>query len=382
MKTEGVKYAGSKNKLIPLILETIKPLKVKTVLDGFAGTTRVSQALKNSGYTVFCNDVAVWSRVFGNCYLLNRKPKEYFAEKIEYLNNLKGKTGWFTEHYGGNVNGNSAIQSDGKKRIWQIHNTQKLDAIRDEIENISADEIERSVLLTSLILAMDKVDSSLGHQVSYLKNWSARSFYSMKMEVPAFVVDDLPHLVFNKNIFELTDETEVDLAYFDPPYGSSNEKMPPSRVRYASYYHLWKTIVLNDQPNVVGAANRRTDASDTKAGSIFEDFRRGDSGKYKVAEAIEKLLRDTKAKYILLSYSNGGRATMGELIEIIRDLNYESLVTEIDYSHNVMAQMKWTNEWTTPVRNCKEYLFLIMNESAIFDIPENRRYYAFSRSIF
>lgn len=363
MKTEGVKYAGSKNKLIPLILSVIKPLKVKTILDGFAGTTRVSQALKRSGYTVICNDISVWSQVFGECYLLNRKPQKHYAEIIEYLNNLEGKSGWFTEYYGGKSHNGSAVQKDGKKRIWQIHNTRKLDAIRGEIERISSDKIEKSVLLTSLILAMDKVDSSLGHQVSYLKNWSARSFNEMKMQVPAFVADDLPHKVFSEHIFDLAENVEVDLAYFDPPYGSSNELMPPSRVRYASYYHLWKTIILNDKPEIAGVANRRADASDTKSGSVFEDFRRGDSGKYLVVEAIEKLLKNTKAKYILLSYSNGGRATFDELGEIIRGLDFKSLVTEVDYKHNVMAQMKWTNEWTNGDENCKEYLFLLTKNS-------------------
>ena len=53
------------------------------------------------------------------------------------------------------------VLGDGKKRIWQIHNTMKLDAIREEIENIAKNEIEKSVLLTSLMLAMDKVDSTL-----------------------------------------------------------------------------------------------------------------------------------------------------------------------------------------------------------------------------
>lgn len=359
MKTEGIKYAGSKNKLIPLILGLIGPLGVRTVLDGFAGTTRVSQALKRSGYTVVCNDIAVWSRVFGECYLLNRKPPGHYAGMIGHLNDLPGRDGWFTEHYGGVCDNGSAVQADGKKRLWQIHNTRKLDAIREEIERIAADRIERSVLLTSLILALDRVDSSLGHQVSYLKKWSARSYKKMKLEIPRFVVDELPHKVFSRNIFDLAGDTEVDLAYFDPPYGSANERMPPSRVRYASYYHLWKTIILNDEPELAGAANRRADASDTLSGSLFEDFRRGASGKYVVVEAIERLLKNTRAEYILLSYSNGGRATFGEIGEIINSLDLDSTVVEIDYRHNVMARMKWTDEWTGSVENCREYLFLL-----------------------
>jgi len=83
----------------------------------------------------------------------------------------------------------------------------------------------------------------------------------MKMEVPAFVVDNRHHRVYQEDIFELAEKVDVDLAYFDPPYGSANELMPPSRVRYASYYHIWKTICLNDKPDLVGAANRRADGA-------------------------------------------------------------------------------------------------------------------------
>ena len=80
----------------------------------------------------------------------------------------------------------SSVQSDWKKRLWQVHNTKKLDAIRDEIDNISESEIEKATLLTSLIFALDKVDSSLWHFSSYLKWRSARSYKTMKLEVPHF----------------------------------------------------------------------------------------------------------------------------------------------------------------------------------------------------
>ncbi|MEZ5347356.1 MAG: DNA adenine methylase [Pyrinomonadaceae bacterium] len=60
MNTEGIKYAGSKRKIIPVLLDLIKPLNVKTVLDGFSGTTRVSQALKKAGYITYSNDVAIF----------------------------------------------------------------------------------------------------------------------------------------------------------------------------------------------------------------------------------------------------------------------------------------------------------------------------------
>ena len=361
MDTQGIKYTGSKREILPVLLELIRPLKVKTVLDGFSGTTRVSQALKQAGYTVYANDIADWSKVFGECYLLNRKPASYYLPIIEHLNRLPGKCGWFSENYGGEPNGGSAIQEDGRKRIWQLHNTKKLDAIREEIEKIAKDEIEKSVLLTSLIIAMDKVDSSVGHQVSYLKKWAPRAYNRMKMEVPRLIVDDKQHQVYQKDIFDLADDIEVDLAYYDPPYGSSNELMPPSRVRYASYYHIWKTICLNDKPKLVGVANRREDVGDTISGSIFEEFRKNDEGQYIVIEALEKLIKNTPAKYVVLSYNNNGRATFQAINDILKSLKKKISIFEMNYKKNVMATItRTTNEWINDTNGKnKEYLFLI-----------------------
>lgn len=379
MQTQGIKYTGSKREIIPILLGQIRPLGIQTVFDGFSGTTRVSQALKKDGYTVFANDVAIWSKVFGNCYLLNRKPASYYQPVIDCLNELPGTFGWFSEHYGGEPNGGSAVHSDGKKRMWQLHNTMKLDAIRDEIENITNDEIEKSVLLTSLIIAMDKVDSSVGHHVSYLKKWAPRAYNTMRMEVPALILDDKYHHVLNAEIFDVLDNIEVDLAYFDPPYGSSNDLMPPSRVRYASYYHIWKTVCLNDKPKVVGVANRREDVSDLIAGSIFEDYRKNEDGKYVVIDALKKLIENTRAKYIVLSYNSTGRATFEAITEILRELNLPCSVIEMNYRKNVMATMAWTNEWLTSGRKeikNKEYLFLIQKSKtspSVYELSISRK---------
>jgi len=372
METQGIKYTGSKREILPVLLELIKPLNVKTVLDGFSGTTRVSQALKQAGYTVYANDIADWSKVFGECYLLNRKPASYYLPLINHLNNLPGKYGWFSENYGGEPNGGSAIQEDGRKRIWQLHNTKKLDAIREEIDKIAKDKIEKSVLLTSLIIAMDKVDSSVGHQVSYLKKWAPRAYNTMKMGVPRLIIDDKQHRVYQKDIFDLVNDVEVDLAYYDPPYGSSNELMPPSRVRYASYYHIWKTICLNDRPKLVGAANRREDVGDTISGSIFEEFRKNEKGQYIVIEALERLIKNTPAKYIVLSYNNNGRATFKAIIGILKNLKKKISIIEMDYKKNVMATItRTTKEWINDANGKnKEYLFLLQKNGRERHIPE------------
>jgi len=358
--TEGVKYAGSKLRLIPHILQLIKKVDARTILDGFSGTTRVSQALAKSGYQVLSNDIAVWSEVFGTCYLLNKKTRGEYQELIEHLNSLRPINGWFTEHYGGRTNGGCAVQTDGLKKPWQVHNTRKLDAIRDEIDDLSLPAVDKAVALTSLILALDEVDSTLGHFVSYLQNWSPRSYKELLLKVPNVFVNEKEHKIFRKNIFDLVPEVFVDIAYFDPPYGSNNEKMPPSRVRYASYYHLWTTICLNDKPKLFGKAKRRKDTSDALAASAFEEFRRNRNGKFLAVEAIERLIKGTNARWILLSYSSGGRATARELNEVLSECGTILDFIEVDYKKNVMAGMKWTNEWIRDSeQQNREFLFLI-----------------------
>jgi adenine-specific DNA-methyltransferase len=136
--------------------------------------------------------------------------------------------------------------------------------------------------------------------------------------------------------------------------------MPPSRVRYASYYHLWTTICLYDKPNLFGKAKRRDDTSDTVAASIFEDFRKDSNGRFVVIEAIERLLHLTRARWIILSYSSGGRATADELNQVLTNNGELLEVIEVDYKKNVMAEMKWTNEWVGDSdKPHREFLFLI-----------------------
>ncbi|MCY3691182.1 MAG: DNA adenine methylase [Chloroflexota bacterium] len=358
--TEGIKYIGSKSKIIPYILQIAQGLGGSTVFDGFSGTTRVSQAFAKSGYRVICNDIAPWSEVFGTCYLLSKKPASEYVDLINHLNGVVPVDGWFTEHYGGYPNGGCAVQQDGLKKPWQVHNTRKLDAIRQEIEILNLPPEDKAVVLSSLILALDRVDNTVGHYVSYLKDWSSRSYDSLVLRVPNLFESMQDHSVLRCDISEIASSINADITYLDPPYGSNNEKMPPSRVRYASYYHVWASVCLFDDPAVFGRAKRRSDSTDSLASSAFEEFRKSVSGRYIAVEAIDETLNMIQSQWIILSYSSGGRATAEELRDVI-DSNGKLIdVVSIDHKKNVMASMKWTHQW---INDCnefnKEFLFLI-----------------------
>ena len=351
-KTEGIKYAGSKLKLLPYIFDMVDELNgIETVLDGFSGSTRVSQAFAQKGYSTTANDISVWSEVFATCYLISSQSNAYYQQMIDYLNHLKGVEGWFTENYGG-------AETDLKKP-FQFKNTIKLDAIRDEIDLLHLTWEDKCVMLTSLINALDKVDSTLGHYAAYLSEWSPRSYNDLKLLLPLRFTLQGENTVYREDIFNMVAKHRYDLAYLDPPYGSNNEKMPPSRVRYASYYHLWTTIIQHDKPLLFGKANRREDSRDELSASVFEEFRKSETGDYFAMKALRRLIEETKAHYLLLSYSSGGRATKQQLLDILSSAGKLLAVKLIDYKKNVMSSMRTTKEWINNEDNHHEYLFLM-----------------------
>jgi adenine-specific DNA-methyltransferase len=357
--TEGIKYAGSKLKLLQPILELAETIEFDSVFDAFAGTSRVGQAFAKTGKRVIANDISVWSEVFCKCYLLNRNPRSDFQGLIEHLNNIAPRDGWFTEHYGGDKAAKSPELA--AKRPWQKHNTRKLDAIREEIDALDLSEHERSVAITSLILALDKVDSTLGHFASYLREWSARSHNDLKLLVPKLFLNTRENEVIRGNATEQANKVVADLAYLDPPYGSNNEKMPPSRVRYSAYYHVYTSVCLNDKPEIFGKVNRRKDSSDTATPSKYESFKRCDnSSRFEAVVEIERLLKNLRCKYAILSYSSGGRATAEELHQAISTSGSLIEVHEIEYKKNVMANMRWTDDWIADSEKPNlEFLFLV-----------------------
>ena len=200
---------------------------------------------------------------------------------------------------------------------------------------------------------------------SYLRKWSPRSFKTMHLKMPLIEKSKGPHQVMNEDIFKALSKIKVDLSYFDPPYGSNNEKMPPSRVRYAGYYHIWKTVILNDEPELLGKTNRRVDCQDLRASSPFEEFRPDKDGRFIALKAIEKLIKECRSCYILLSYSNGGRATKKEICEVINSCCSKVKVFAIDYRRNVMSNMRWTHNWTKEKRNLTYRIFIFNAEKRV-----------------
>src|SRR5262249_24592508 len=93
----------------------------------------------------------------------------------------------------------------------------------------------------------------------------------------------------------------------------------------------------------------------------FEEFRRNpNTNRFIAVEAIETLIKRTRARWIMLSYSSGGRATADELNEALGNNGTIVEVAEIDHQRHVIGGMKWTNDWVRDaLEPNREFVFLL-----------------------
>ena len=109
------------------------------------------------------------------------------------------------------------------------------------------------VLLTSLIEAADRVDSTTGVQMAYVKQWAPRS-YQDRRAARAGAGRAVRARPCSGDACELAGALgPFDLAYLDPPYNQH---------RYFTNYHIWETLVAWDAPEHYGVACKRVDARD------------------------------------------------------------------------------------------------------------------------
>lgn len=274
-----IKYIGSKRLLVPAITAIARSVPgITTACDPFTGTTRVAQALKQLGLHVHANDTATYAATFARTYIAadaSRLDLRALQQHIDQLNSLEGIDGYVTETW--------CMRS----RFFQPHNGRRIDAIRSAIASLDVDDVTRSILVTSLIEAADRVDSTTGVQMAFLKQWSARSMRPLELRLPELLVGSGSSSQVDAVALGAPLEG-VDLVYLDPPYNQHS---------YPANYHIWETIARGDEPEVYGRACKRVDIREHP--SDFNSVRRADSAFGRLVEAI-------KAPWILTSFSDEG----------------------------------------------------------------------------
>ena len=309
-----IKYLGSKRTLVPVLGSMASAVEARTAVDLFTGTTRVAQEFKRRGLRVTASDIATYSEVLSDCFIATDAGVVDLGEVREVLamlSALPGTRGYFTRTF------------CEESRFFQPRNGARVDAIRDVLES----DFQRSplfpILLTSLMLAADRVDSTAGVQMAYLKSWAPRAHHDLELRVP--------ELLAGTGVTVRGDASRVvaelpptELMYLDPPYNQH---------RYFTNYHVWETLVRWDRPDAYGVARKRLDSRDDSTKSVF-------NRKREMPTAFAELLRAVKADTLIVSYNDESWITAEQMTVTLRDAGFDEVrLLAFDAKRYVGAQI-------------------------------------------
>lgn len=340
-----MRFIGGKTLIIPYILELIKEktIDVKSISDVFAGSGVVSREFKNLGYDVISNDLMYFSYVLLRGTVGINSKLEFknlgISDPIAYLNNLNLE----------NMNLDLAncficqnYSPNGGRMYFTEENALRIDFIRIQIENwyeaSMINEDEYFYLLTCLIEAVPFVSNITGVYGAYLKHWDKRALNNLELKNVDLSINGSIGQAYNEDSNKLIENIETDLAYYDPPY---NQR------QYLPNYHVLETIAKYDNPKIKGVTGLR-DYSEQKS-----DYCRKDS----VFNAFEDLIKNTKSRYIILSYNTEGLLSHDEIISILEKYGKKNTV---DYKS--INYKRYKNAQTNKNKNLREVLYLVERE--------------------
>jgi adenine-specific DNA-methyltransferase len=288
---------------------------------------------------VVSNDINAYASVLARCYVQSDSERwlKTATREINSLASIAPAAGYFTETF------------CEKSRFFHPDNGAKIDAIREEIAKRSYEPELESILLVSLMEAADRVDSTTGVQMAYLKKWAPRALNQLELRVPQL----LPRAICGQGVSLRQDAAiaaaeGADVAYLDPPYNQHS---------YLGNYHVWETLVLWDKPAVYGVACKRIDVRERQSAY---------NSKRKIEPEMRLVLSRLRAKHAVVSYSNEGYISRQSLEEMLREIycpKGDVKVLAYDFKRYVGAQIGIHNLQgqkvgrVSHVRNV-EYLFV------------------------
>lgn len=273
-KINNKRYLGNKYKLLDFIRDVVDKecSDVVVVADIFAGTGAVASAFEDK--ILITNDILYSNYI---CHLAWFGKQKYSLLKIkdliQYYNNIS-------------VSKDNYMSDNFADTFFSKINCRKIGFIREDIEkqfnSHNINERERAILITSLLYSMDKIANTCGHYDAYRKNGDLSKKLELLLPIPDFGLKY--NQVYNEDANELVKNIEADLVYIDPPYNSR---------QYCDAYHLLENVASWKKPTVFGVAKK-----------MNRDNLKSDYCTTKATQAFRNLIKDIKAKYILLSYNN------------------------------------------------------------------------------
>ena len=280
IKINNRRYLGNKYKLLPFIKDVIEEncKNIKSVADIFSGTGAFASAFTDK--IVITNDLLYSNYICNVAWFSSEKVdlKKIKSIILDYNNKAYKKENYMTKNFA--------------NTFFSFANCSKIGQIREDLDiKFKKNEInfrEFSVLIMSLLYAMDHVANTCGHYDAYIRNADLNK--DIILDIPLIDNNNIKNKCYNLDANILVTDKNIgfkaDLVYIDPPYNSR---------QYSDAYHLLENVAKWEKPKVFGIA-KKMDRCNIKS-------------KYCTNEATETfkyLIDNLKAKYIILSYNNTG----------------------------------------------------------------------------
>ncbi len=282
------RYLGNKYKLIDFIKEIAQKKcgKINSFCDIFAGTGVVGEAFNDINTSIISNDLLYANYICLQTFLqTNTDITQSISKQITHLNNITAtQENYFSQNFA--------------NTFFTKENAIKIGNIREEIEAISQNEIERNILLCSLLYAVDKVANTVGHYDAFRKNLDL--VQPLKLLVPNInYIYNANNHIYNEDANSFIRKINCDVLYIDPPYNSR---------QYSDAYHLLENLIEWKKPEVFGVA-KKMNRDHIKSGYCLKN----------ATEQFQDLIENASCKHILLSYNNTQNSKHGRSNARIQD---------------------------------------------------------------
>lgn len=348
-----MRYLGSKETLSEDVLQLLreKGLLIPSLVfcDAFCGMGSIANSVKSIYNHIIINDSLKCSSTytFGRLTASTCDFSKLGLNPFDYLNKLESKvSGFIYQNYS---------QGGSNRMYFTPENAGRIDFFRREIEHWLERGLinnrEYSYLLACLLESVSRVSNTAGVYGAFLKRWDSRSLKPIEI-APIFdkVQCTCEIDVHNNKIEEIISQIDCDILYLDPPYTQN---------QYGTQYHLLETIILDDSPSLSKITGSRPTAP---LRSLW-------SKKYYAHILLDKVIAETNAKHIILSYSQDGLMSKEYIEATLKRYGVEST-----YSCKVIDYKKYNNHKSQKSGVHREYLFYIHKKDSrevLFESPLN-----------
>lgn len=348
-----MRYLGNKDSITETIKEIISSkinIQPTTIFfDAFCGTGSIANAFKDTcniaiNDNLNCATTYAYGRMISATCTFERlkfNPFDFFNSNDNIIE------GFFYKTY----------SPGGSSRMYlSQHNAGRVDYFRQTIEqwftSKQISEQEYKYLLACLIESISFVSNTAGVYGAFLKKWDDRALKDIQfMDLSDKIKATHTINVYTEKLENIIKNVQCDILYLDPPYTQN---------QYGTQYHLLETLILNDNPKKI---SKITGSRSTR------EMRSDWSKIYRVHILLDKILAETTAQDIFISYNNDGDMSKEFIEATMKRYGFEDSFECIKIPYKKYENWKSKNK-----KEHFEYLFYVKKkplEDVIYESPLN-----------